>query len=151
MVERSRHRFNNRPAQLALCCFGGLLVILGLAGLAGSLSAAPLYIAAGMLFSVRALQSSSIEFREGDVVLRSMIYTRRLGLLELSDVALRTGRSGLMGLNREYLTFTLVDGSIVAFKEFNGPSQQPHSFSEVRAAERLLRSRIHQASEGHTA
>jgi hypothetical protein len=148
MSVSSTHRFDNRPAQLALGGVGAIITIIGLAGLAGGLAAAPVYVGSGIVFAVRALRSSSVELRADTVVLRSIIHTRQLRLDELAGVAIRTGRTGLTGVNRQYLSFETTGGGTVDFKEFNAPNRPGPAGNVVERARDLIDLRIRQDSGG---
>ncbi|MFP5576914.1 MAG: hypothetical protein ACLGIZ_01605 [Acidimicrobiia bacterium] len=146
MAEPSTNRFDNRPAQVALSVVGAVFAVIGLAGLAGGLAAAPVYLVGGVLFTVRAFRSSSVELRADTVVLRSMVHTRRLRLDELASVTVRSGRIGLTGVDRLYLSFTTTSGGTVEFKEFNASRRHSSSGNVVRDACDAIDSRIKRAS-----
>lgn len=148
MAVPSTHRFDNRPAQLALCGVGAVIAVIGLAGLAGGLAEAPVYVVGGVLFAARAFRSSSVEVRADTVVLRSMLHTRRLRFEELAGVTIRTGRTGVTGVDRQYLSFTTIGGGTVNFKEFNAPNRQGSAANVVENARDLIDSRIGQARGG---
>jgi hypothetical protein len=140
-------RFDNRPAQVALCLVGAAIAIIGVAGLVGGLAAAPVYLISGVLFAVRALRSSSVELRSNVVLLHSIVHTKRLRLDELEGVMIRTGRTGLTGVNRSYLSFVTTGGETVEFREFNAPNRGDAARTVVDQAYDLIQSRVIQERE----
>lgn len=127
--------FDNRVAQLAMAGFGGLFVVLGLAGLAASSGTAVIYLLFGVFTIARGLRSSSVIVDELGVTTRSMVRTRRYRYSELRGVEVAVGPTGFASSSREHLVFQRVDGQDVAFKELNcTPKHSPEATSIVRCA-----------------
>lgn len=143
MTDLTAQRFDNRVAQIAMAGFGGLLAILGLAGLAASLDAAAIYLLLGMFTVARGLRSSSVTVDESGVTTRSMVRTRRYLFSELRAVEVAVGRTGFTGFGREHLVFHRADGQDVPFRELNcRPPNTPDATSVVRRAAACITERL---------
>lgn len=136
-------RFDNRAAQRALVCFSLLVLFIGAGGVSSpeSRGQGAFFLALGVVSLGRAVRSSRVDVGTDEVVTRSMIRTRRYQFEELSDVEVEIGRTGLNGLDREYLVFHCANGDAVSFKELNcRPS--PDAPSLVRRAANCIAERL---------
>ncbi len=144
-------RFANRPAQIALAVFAGILGILGVAGLIaenGSLIAGIGFIAAAGLILSRALQSATVIVSDRVVIARSVFRRRRFDLSELRRAELAVGKVGINGFDREYLVLKRLDGGEFAFKELNARLvKPPNCDSVVRRATRCINGLIANGSK----
>lgn len=138
-------RFDNRAAQITGAAFGGLIVVIGLAGLAESLwrGTAAIYLLFGVYTIVRGLRSSCVVVDGSGVMTRSMVRTRRYPFSGLREVEVAVGRTGMAGFGREHLVFHRADGQDVAFKELNcRPPKPPETTSVVRRAAACINERL---------
>lgn len=136
-------RFDNRVAQIITAAFGGLLALLGLAGLAASSGTAVIYLLFGVYTIVRGLRSSRVVVDGSVVTTRSMVRTRRYPFSELRGVEVAVGRTGFAGFGREHLVFHRADGQDIAFKELNcPPPKPPETSSVVRCAAACINERL---------
>src|SRR5690606_1358394 len=131
VTDLTAQHFDNRVAQIAMASFGGLLAILGIAGLAASSGTAVIYLLFGVFTIARGLRSSSVIVDESGVTTRSMVRTRRYPFSELRGVEVAVGRTGFAGFGREHLVFHRADGEDVAFKELNCPPPKPPDATSV--------------------
>lgn len=141
----SSQRFDNRVAQFALALFGGLIVLLGLSGLAAgaSVGATAAYLLFGLYTVFRGLRSSTVVVDGSGAITRSMMRTHRYTWSDLVEVEVVTGRTGVAGFGREYLVFHRTDGRDVSFKELNCPPPKgTNTSSVVRRAADCINARL---------
>lgn len=116
---RGERRFTNGGARAAGAAFGGLLAVLGLAGLVTSDWSGVVYVLVGGVFAFRALSSSALIVSSSSIQLRGFARTRRIQLDDVSGAEVAVGRTGMNGFGREYPLMHRRDGATCMFKELN--------------------------------
>jgi hypothetical protein len=134
-------RFANNGARIAAACFGGLVVLLGLAGLTQGAWTAVAFLIVGGAFLYRGLRSATVVLTDSEVELRGFARTRRLRVADLSVVDVAVGRTGMNGFGREYLILKQRDGTTSAFKELNAKPSSAR-LTVVQEAARALNAAI---------
>lgn len=132
--------FENRPAQIALAVFNGMLAFIGLAMVSkpDTRWAGLVFALAGVFFTIRAMRSSLVVVGETHVITRSIVRTRRFELAKLRRIEVAVGQTGWTGFGREYLVIHQADGSTFSFRELNSkPSGGPTKTVVRRAAEAI--------------
>jgi hypothetical protein len=138
-------RFDNRQAQIAMTCFGSVIVAIGLAGMAqrspGEKVQGLLWVLVGVATVWRGWITSNVVLRSDTVELRSIVRTRRIPLTFIDSVEVAVGRTGMNGFTREYLVLHEHDGVARSFKELNS---KPSTLAEtvVQRAAREINSAL---------
>jgi hypothetical protein len=118
-------RFSNLGARTGTVAMGVLFALLGLAEATsppenrGSRVFGLSMLAVGLAFGWRGFLSATVIVTPRRAILRGFLRTVRIKLCDVTEVNVATGQTGMGGFGREYLVFTMTDGSRMQFKELN--------------------------------
>jgi hypothetical protein len=151
-VGQSREQFPNTQAQLVSAGFFAFIAILGLLMTShGDAIAGWIFAGVGLGLVVRAFCSCDVVVDQNEVRMRSLVFTRRFALKDITSADVEVGRTGMNGFDREYLVLHRVVGADVAFKELNSaPSTSSVAVTTVQQAAHAINERIgNPAKPGH--